>query len=167
MSHLERITHVCLISVSVLACVVLVRDHLSGSNRPSATRRLEGTRIRLPSVDWSRQRQTVVLAISSRCHFCTASAPLYHSITTGERRANSRFVVVSGDAPSELESFLSANQIVVDQVVRESPFQIGASGTPTILVVNSGGKVLASFVGQLSSDQEKRLRDLLSHPAAD
>src|SRR5437899_30573 len=41
----------------------------------------EGSDVSLPGINWSESNETVVLALSNKCHFCTESAPFYQRLT--------------------------------------------------------------------------------------
>src|SRR5215813_9898344 len=37
----------------------------------------EGTQLSVPGVSWGDSNQTIVLALSDKCHYCSESAPFY------------------------------------------------------------------------------------------
>lgn len=72
MRYLEILTYISLLAVSTVAPLSLVRD--SHGTQVPQLQRIDGSVLSLPGVDWSRDRRTVVLAISSHCRYCSESA---------------------------------------------------------------------------------------------
>ena len=83
-SKLEIIANLATILVSLLLSVVLIRVFLLPPPVPATSR--PGPRVgmsikdSLPGVDWAKNKRTLVLAISTKCHFCTESAPFFQLI---------------------------------------------------------------------------------------
>jgi hypothetical protein len=98
----EALANVAVIITSVVVCTVLVKRYLLPSNAQPAVaaatgpvseianssrkRSIEpGTKISLPGIDWSKSDRTLLLALSTTCHFCTESAPLYQQLQEQKR----------------------------------------------------------------------------------
>lgn len=166
MSYLEKATHISLIAVSIIAAAVLVNDHVLLHHAATPPRSLVGSKIVLAGVEWPPQGRTIILVVSSHCRFCKASASLYHTLTTNRADGTPRIIVVSADPENEINTFLTEYEITVDQTIHAPPSRVGVVGTPTILIVNSLGRVEASFVGQLSPVQETKLRSIVAGSGA-
>src|SRR5436190_19578106 len=97
-TRVEVVTNLSIIVVALIDAVVLLKTYLirppgqsSIDAKPSVVtapasenqRRdlpkgpAEGTQITLPDVDWGGSNQTILLALSNQCHFCSESAPFY------------------------------------------------------------------------------------------
>src|SRR5437764_10648978 len=92
----EVMANFTIIVVAGLLAVVVVRDHLltrapvsasqsASQPRESANQIANGTKLSSLDVDWKQSKQTLVLAISSVCHFCTDSAPFYRTLIQNKR----------------------------------------------------------------------------------
>jgi hypothetical protein len=96
---LETVANLSTIVVSLLLSAVLVKVFLLPEARPSAaaarSRVAKGTSLKgsLPGVDWAKNGRTLVLAISTRCHFCTDSAPFFQRISK-ERPPSTKLLAV-------------------------------------------------------------------------
>lgn len=163
MRRLEAISQIALIAVCAIAGTVLVRDHLLRPRSRTEPRTLAGQKLSLPGVNWDA-RGAILLVISSRCRYCVESLPLYRRIS--ELRSHSpariRIVTVAADPPGQIRRFLAEQGVASDQVVSAAPGSIGVRGTPTVLVVDSHGRVRESFTGRLSPDAEARLLNLVA-----
>ncbi len=112
-----------------------------------------GTKINLPGVTWRSHPATLVMAISSACHFCVESTPFYSQITGSPHAAP--IVVVMPQQQPEARAFLLDHAITPSSTVSLDLGQIRVGGTPTLLLVSSSGTVTKSWVGELSETQQK------------
>ena len=117
---LEILANICVVITSVVLCSVLIKKYVLSSTKPeapveavqskppasSASRRPSiqaGTKITLPGIDWSKSTRTVVLALSTTCHFCSESAPLSEaSAAKTKQRATRRGASRGGRGQQEL-----------------------------------------------------------------
>lgn len=168
---IEIVANVATLVVAVLLSVVLVKNYLlpaSPSRLISASVRPQdlittGTNLsnRLSAVDWDKNGRTLVLALSTSCHFCTESAPFFRHI----RESIGKDVKLVGVLPEpvvEAESYLSREGVHLDEVRQVSLDKVGVTGTPTMLLVNKDGIVMQTWVGKLAPDkQEEALNAIL------
>ncbi|MFN2576678.1 MAG: hypothetical protein ABR607_03200 [Pyrinomonadaceae bacterium] len=92
---LEVLANVAVIVTSVVLCSVLAKKYffpankkiantasmaLSPANAQSKQSLQRGTKIALTGVDWSKSDRTLVLVLSTTCHFCSESAPFYQKL---------------------------------------------------------------------------------------
>lgn len=166
-STIETTANLATIGAAVVVSFVLVKAYLL----PSPTPRLPptgptvavGTNLhdRVTGVDWDRNGRTLVIAMSTRCHFCTDSAPFYRRLR--KEAAGIRVVAVFPETVSEAEHYLSSNGVHPDQVKQISLPALGIHGTPTMLLVDNKGSVQNVWVGKLETDQQNKvLRAVLS-----
>lgn len=117
-----------------------------------------GTRVAIPSVDWSASENTVVLNISRSCRYCDASKDFYKALSDKIRdNPKVRLLVVSTDDISDLRDLLMSESVEAHQAIhlekRES-LALGFFMTPTVLVVNGAGTARGVWYGQLSHTEE-------------
>ena len=156
---IELAANVSIIAVAALLCLVLVKNHLL--NRPAMsvnaasaqpTQTAIGMNLSSFDVDWTQSRQTLVLAISSGCHFCTESAPFYKTVVNSKK--DTRLVAILPQPVEEGKNYLETLGVAVDEV-RQMPLdKLGVHGTPTLLLVDSVGSVKDSWVGKLPPERE-------------
>lgn len=157
----ELAANVAIILVGIFLGVVLVKNNLLQSPPAMAAPPAAiapGTKLSLPGVDWKTNGRTLVLALSSGCRFCTESAPFYQRLA--QERAqfqNIRFVAVFPEPVEQSRKYLSDLGVTVDEVRQARLDSIGVAGTPTLIVADANGAVVASLRGKLSSDKETEL----------
>jgi len=156
-SKLAQVANLATIVVSVLLSVVLVKVFLLP--QPAPTRDVAQPRVgmsltrALPDVDWAKNKRTLVLAVSTQCHFCTESAPFFQRIRK-ERPEDLKMVAVLPQAVDEGRKYLDGEGVHVDDVKQAALSTIGVSGTPTMLLVDGKGTVAKVWQGKLQPDQE-------------
>ena len=163
---LELAANAAIIIVAILLGVVLVRNYLlpqpkaQQEGAPSSIAR--GTRLSLTGVDWTASRKTVVLALSTRCHFCTESAPFYQRLARENTKiGNARIVALFPQPVSDGQKYLSDLGVTVDSVLQTSFDKIGVVGTPTIILADEAGAVIDSWRGKLTTDKETEVLNRL------
>lgn len=163
---LETAANITTIMVSILLSVVLVRVFLLPQRPPEALsarpQAAKGTNLKgsLPGVDWGANGRTLVLAISTRCHFCTDSAPFFRRISK-EKPAGTKLLAVLPQAVEESRKYLDQEGVRVDEVKEAALDSIKVSGTPTLLLVDKAGTVADVWAGKLEPSQEEEVLSVL------
>lgn len=170
---LEVLANVAVVITSLVLCSVLVKKYFFGAAKlePSvevaqakppdskASRRPSiqaGTKISLPGIDWSKSSRTVVLALSTTCHFCSESASFYQNLQ--QQKPNTvRLVAVFPQPVEDSRNYLNRLGVSVSDVVQSSLSSVGVSGTPTLLLIDNEGSVTDSWVGRLSDSEAARV----------
>lgn len=167
-TKLETLANLSTILVSLLLSIVLVKVFLLPEERSPASavrpQVAKGTSLKgsLPGVDWSKNGRTLVFAISTRCHFCTDSAPFLKRVSE-QRLASTKLLAVLPQTVDESRKYLDQQGVRVDDVKQAPLDSIEVSGTPTLLLVDKAGTVAGVWVGKLEpSQQEEVLRVLKS-----
>jgi thiol-disulfide isomerase/thioredoxin len=170
---LEVLANVAVVITSVVLCSVLVKKYFfspankeasvetvaSKSPAPNASRRPSiqaGTKISLPSIDWGKSDRTLLLALSTSCHFCTESAPFYQKLQQ-QKRDDVQIVALFSQPVEESQAYLNRLGIAINEIVQGPLSSVGASGTPTLLLIDNSGVVIESWVGKLPDDQAARV----------
>lgn len=115
-------------------------------------------------MDWGKNRETLVLALSTRCHFCTESAAFFRRLSQ-ETGGRVKVVAVLPEAVSESEQYLEDEGLHPDAVRQASMSSIGVVGTPTILLVNDSGMVARVWTGKVQAEDEDSAVRLLRETA--
>jgi hypothetical protein len=180
--RVEIAANVSLIAVAVLGCAVLAKQLLSHqqphlpspaptasaarTQRPTSVPTV-GARLTLPGVEWTQRERTLVLVLSTNCHYCTDSAPFYRRLSTEVRRVGKIGVVaVLPQATPEASQFLAQMGVQVDTVLQAPLEAVGTRGTPTLMLVDRGGVVKNTWLGRLQANGEAEVFDSLGlHPS--
>jgi len=159
----ELLANVGILAVAVLGCAVLIKQWQPRPVVPTATQRqpprppgpIVGTALTLPGVDFASVDQTLVLVLSTQCHFCADSGPFYQRLTTEAlRRGRTAVVAVLPQPVDESRRFLAGLGVSGAKVVQAPLTSVGTRGTPTLLLVDKSGTVRNTWIGRLPSAKE-------------
>jgi thioredoxin-related protein len=139
---IEIVANVSIIVVAIVVCVAAVRyfrTKASGSQaaKPAIT---AGTKINLPSEDWATNHQTLLLALSTNCKYCSASADFYQRLAN-TASSNTKLVAVLPQSPEESQEYLTGLKLTIKDIQQASPPSLGVRATPTLILVDSTGTV--------------------------
>jgi hypothetical protein len=160
--RLDLIANIAVIVTSIALLGFLGNQWWIGHNAPQPPQAgaLIGTTVQLPSVDFSQQGKTLLIAISTTCHLCRDSESFYRQLaqTTGLK---THLIAVLPQAQSEAESYVHSSIAPSLQVVSAPLNSMGVSGTPVLLLVDSHGKVEKAWVGKLDDAGQKQVQSQL------
>jgi hypothetical protein len=110
----------------------------------------------LRGYSWSSYRKTLVIAIRRGCPYCDASLPFYKQLGQQEQSNTLRahvLVVMPDDASSGSE-LLRKDDVEVQGIFGQGFNTLNVQGTPTVLLLDSSGRVELEWIGQLSPAEE-------------
>lgn len=151
--RIEIGANVAIIIVAALLGLVVIKNYLIATPEPKADSVADNaeprnqTKISIPDVNWLKNGQTLVLAVSTVCHFCTESGPFYQRLA--KARGRTQLLAVLPQPIDEGKRYLEKLGVSVDEIKQASLSSIDVRGTPTLLLVNSDGVVVNTWVGKL------------------
>ena len=114
-----------------------------------------GTNVQLANYNWGESDNTLVMVLSTTCHFCTESGPFYKRLM--EARADKkklRVVAVFPQGEKEAREYLKGLGVVADEIRTASPMSLGVRGTPTLILTDSKGTAVNTWIGKLPTPKE-------------
>ena len=165
MNKLDTVTSILasIAAVAVLGQVAYSRfappQSVGGTGRRADTQALVGKELTLSNELVGGEEATVILAISTTCHFCTESAPFYKRLG-GIRSASPhvlRLVAVLPQNNRDATEYLGNEGVAVDQVLSIPLMSLKVRGTPTVFLLDSHKQVRSVWSGKLSSAREADL----------
>lgn len=160
--RIEFAANVAIIAVALLFGFVLVKRGILNSVPPAQAVLRDaikpGTKISLPETDWSQSERHVVLVLQKGCHFCTESAPFYKRLIGAlAKRTDVQLIAALPQSVGESRQYLDGLGVAVNDVKQADPSSVGATGTPTLLLVDKAGKVTDVWVGKLPPEKEQEV----------
>ena len=142
----ELVANVAIIVVALAVGVALYKNYFTKNppNSPPVNNQVsKGTKVALADVDWGKTDQTLVLALSAECRFCTESAPFYQHLIREKAGSKSfELIAVLPQPESRGREYLKNLGVDIEQVKQAEPRTFGVQGTPTLLLVNKNGEVI-------------------------
>lgn len=161
LKKIELVANLAIIVVAVLLCLILVRSYLFNSfptTNNSATYNaptLTGSKINLPELGLENNGDTLLLVLSTTCHFCTESMPFYQQLA--KERGEIRMVAALPQPIASGTEYLKRYGVSVDEVKQSQLDALNVTGTPTLLLIDKAGVVKESWFGKLAPSQESEV----------
>ncbi|MGZ8842543.1 MAG: hypothetical protein ACXW18_02705 [Pyrinomonadaceae bacterium] len=132
---IELVANVCIIAFAIVIGVILVKRFLlkSPSNTSQVSAIAAGTKIDLPGMDWSKNDKTLLLILSTRCKYCSASAPFYQKLANETAPRSVRLVAVLPESVDLGRNYLKDLNVHIDDVKQTEPSLLGVRATPTLI----------------------------------
>ncbi len=113
----------------------------------------------LPGYSWSSYPKTLVIAIRRGCPYCDASMTFYRALGELERGGALRAHLLAVMPNDEFSGsgYLEKNNVEVQGIFGEKLDALKVSGTPTVLLIDSSGRIERKWVGQLPPRLEKEV----------
>jgi hypothetical protein len=92
-------------SLALVSSVVYTHVAPSRNLQSSLAAPPKGVKIKISGVEWSDSQRTIVLALSTACHFCTASAGFYKRLQEVARTRGVPIVAVLPQPTDEARSY--------------------------------------------------------------
>jgi rhodanese-related sulfurtransferase len=158
----EWVVNIVLGLVAVLFIGVIAQRFLV-SSKPKGVRPLEvGRKLNLPGVDLAGNKQTLLMALSTNCHFCTESAALYRRLAAGlAHNGETRVVAVLPQTVEEGRQYLQSLDVPVETVLQANLASAGFAATPTLVIVKDDGTITDMWTGTLKVADQFTLFDRL------
>jgi hypothetical protein len=149
----HRITNVCLAAAAVALATTSVRYYRA----TSASMSMEipaGSKLDLAGL----QGTHVVVALSTDCHFCAQSAPLYRQLALRAAAAGGRGLLFILPQPIEQgRAYLESLNVPARNVQKGDFRALGVRATPMVILVGPDWRVRKSWIGRLSTQQQEEV----------
>lgn len=114
-----------------------------------------GAKILLEGVDWSSKRETILLVLDKDCRFCTDSATFYQRLVKlADANHELQVVAVTPDDTIEGRRYLDSIGLSIANIKQSALRDLNVPGTPTVLAVDTNGRIAEAWVGSLTGEQE-------------
>lgn len=153
---IEMAANIGIVITAVLVVILFVRNYTHRQSDPDRTVAL-GSKFALKNVNWQANDKTLVLGVSTTCHFCTESAPFYRKLVEACKQQHVHTVAVLPQTPAEAQTYLSGEGVSVDEIRQATLSDLDINGTPTLVLVNQGGVVKRVWLGKLPSTKENEV----------
>lgn len=115
----------------------------------------------LSGIDWKLNGKTLLLAVKSSCRFCTESGPFYERLGREAGRRGIKIIAVAAEPEADARDYLHGLSVKVADVRQAQLSKLGIVATPTVVLVDSEGRVTRLWRGKLRSDVETELLNSL------
>ncbi|MEK6299871.1 MAG: hypothetical protein AABO41_04045 [Acidobacteriota bacterium] len=119
----------------------------------------------IPTVDYGKSSQTLVIVLSSRCDHCNESIPFFKQLLEANsgKSDSTRIVAVFPEDIEEVRSYITQQQLSVDSIPGINYKALNLPGTPSTVLISSEGKILNFWIGKPSKDAEKEIMESITN----
>ena len=157
----EIAANVAIIFAAGLLCWFIVSAHKKSTPAPNDKISIIGSR--LPEITGHKWEEghsaTLLLAIRKGCAYCEASLPFYRHLSNLQEShlLKVRLLAVMPDTRKVGSEFLDIENLPVEAVFDQSLQSLQVSGTPTLLLLATDGRVEQAWVGKLDAEGERQV----------
>jgi thiol-disulfide isomerase/thioredoxin len=162
-TKLEATANVTVIVVALAVGAVVLTRYAESYRAPRSV--AVGDHLaKIPGLDWTQHRETLLLVLNTGCHFCQDSVPFYQRLAQAQRPdANAvQLVAVFPNEAEAVRQFAAHERLPIRSVPGVPLDELSVNATPTLVLVDREGRVEQVWVGILTSRQEIDLLKLAS-----
>lgn len=124
---------------------------------------LAGTR--LPAIEWPSGQSSLAIVISSSCDENAPTVAFLRDAAAAAQRSGVYVIAISAAPKEALHECLRRWGLPVADLQRARLEQVAAVTTPTLILVDHAGYVRASWSGELTHENRKKVLRYLNLPA--
>jgi thioredoxin-related protein len=144
----------CLVLVSVgVFAYFRERRPAEGAKQRAVSGIRTGQKLVIPGVAWPR-RKSLVLALSTTCHFCEQSAPFYQKLLEEQKKGTWQSILLFPQQTQQAVNYVDKHNYYSPTTLHANFTALGVTGTPTLVLVDDMGTVLDEWIGLLSPKEE-------------
>ena len=151
---LDVTTNVVVVVFALVAIGVLVKSYFAPQGvKTSVVVRTGSIFPEIPGVDYKQAARTLILALNVDCRYCTRSVPFYNSLAEARQENTGQINIVAAFINKDerlVKSYVEEKQLSVQTIAGVDLDKLGVNTTPTLILVDSAGKVLDSWRGELN-----------------
>ena len=165
---LDVTTNIAVVLFAVVAIGVMVKNYFAPQRVKTSVPIKEGSIFpEFTGVDYKQTPRTLILALNVDCRYCTRSVPFYNALAKAREENSRQFNIVAAFINKDAElvkSYAEEKQLSVQAIAGVDLDKLGVHMTPTIILIDTAGKVVDSWRGILQSDGEREVFESLGLP---
>jgi len=112
----------------------------------------------LQEINFSKSRNTVLLALDTKCSYCDLSIPFYKRLIANiSQSPGTRVIALFNNGRIEAEDYVKKHDLDVEFMTKADLVMTKVDLTPTVVLVDTNRIIMASYEGMLPEKQEQDL----------
>ena len=165
-NSLETITNLAVLLAASGVLIALSWGYFAQSQTPLAVAGMQRGQslAQLPTVDYAGKTQTLLIAMNTQCQYCTESVSFYNTLADRVRPGSkgTRIVAVFPNKKDEVQKYVDSNGFRLETLADVDFATLNVSFTPTVMLVDSHGKLIDFWIGKVSTDIEQQILSTVS-----
>jgi peroxiredoxin len=161
--RLEVAVNICVLAVAALAANALVQNYwLARGNQPRGDSFAKGSLLPVvPSIEYSKSPRTIILFLNTKCTYCTGSAPYYEELGKHQADTGTPIIAVFSESGKDVREYMEKHGLSIKAVSGVDFRAFKVPLIPSMVLIDSDGRILDSWVGQLTPASEKDVLEAL------
>jgi thioredoxin-related protein len=162
---LEVVTNVAVLMAAIALVAVFAHAYFaSPAKRGAGKVPLDAHIGEIKDLDFEGAPRTLVLVLSTGCKYCAQSVPFYRTLASmrGNLTGRTQVIAVFPEDEAGVKKFLGKSELEMDFRPGIDLGKLGVSSTPTLILFDSGKKILNSWVGTLSNEEQAEVVKTIS-----
>lgn len=167
-SYLEVATNIAVLLVALAVLSTFAWNYFGRSPAPQLQAGFQKgqTFAQVPGVSYNSSPQTLLIAMSTRCHYCIESLPFYKQLAAAQRTSGreTHVVTIFPNQEAEVRQYVQQNKLDLETVAGVDLEALNISGTPTAVLIDGNGKIRDFWLGKLPQDKEQQIIKAVNAP---
>jgi hypothetical protein len=110
----------------------------------------------LPGLSPERGMASLLFVVREGCRYCENSIPFYQRVATAARaaRAKVKLVGICPSTTAACQRYFESSDVRMDEAVGIQSKGLKVAGTPTIVMIDEGGRIEGVWAGELPIERE-------------
>lgn len=121
-----------------------------------------GDTVKVDGFDPSRHPKNVLLILRKGCRFCEESVGFYKDLIARSSLNNVQVLVVFPENTPDLKNYLTGLGLTEISILFAELSSLDVDGTPTIIVTDTAGTILGTWLGILSEERKTEVMNFLA-----
>jgi thiol-disulfide isomerase/thioredoxin len=164
-NYLEVATNIAVLIVALVVLSVLAANYFSRRSTPQLHAGLQKgqTFPQVSGISYNAPSQTLLVVMSTKCHYCVESLPFYKQLAEAQRNnGRVRIVAVFPNNADEVRQFVQQNNLNLETIADVSLATLNISGTPTAILIDNSGRVSDFWIGKQPPEIEQQILKVVS-----
>ena len=158
---LETLTNVIII-IAALGVLLSVGKYFFSAYLPKESKYPKlGTLVKIEGFDSSKAEANVLFVMQKGCHFCEESMEYFQQTTTQKKGDKFNFYTVFPPRDTEVKTYLNGYGFSEVGILTKELNDLDVRGTPTVIITNRKGEIVAKWVGKLSDSKKAEFEKFL------
>lgn len=159
---IETLTNVIIIVAALGVLLSVGKFFLESSNSTKETKSPEiGTLVKIEGFDSSKAEANILFVMQKGCHFCEESMEYFQRITSQKKGNKFGFYAVFPPRDTDVKTYLNGYGFSDVNLLSKDLAEMDVRGTPTVIVTNRKGEIVAKWVGKLSDSKQSQFEKFL------
>jgi thioredoxin-related protein len=170
---LELATNIAVLLVAIGISAYFLTRYYHRRNVPEASELTKGlekgeTLPAIKGLTYADSPRTLLIVMNIHCGYCAESVQFYNRIVEAQTNTKTaiRILALLPNSEDEVKKFASDHQMKVVASSQVDLSKLNLSGTPTLLLIDSAGKIQEFWLGELSSESQDQVIKTVTHDAS-